>query len=74
MLIARLSKDTHMIFQRRKINNEAWLPVVSHNPIKALESSKACCLQMECNCVWQAHSAINKESTQPYAILEKEAS
>jgi hypothetical protein len=28
--IVRLSKGTHMIFQRRKINNKVWLPVVSH--------------------------------------------
>jgi hypothetical protein len=28
--IVRLSKGTHMIFRRLKINNEVWLPVVSH--------------------------------------------
>ena len=28
--IVRLTKGTHMIFQRRKMNNEVWLPVVSH--------------------------------------------
>jgi hypothetical protein len=28
--IGRLNKGTHMIFQRRKIDNEVWLPVVSH--------------------------------------------
>jgi hypothetical protein len=28
--IVRLNKGTHMIFQRRKVNNEVWLPVVSH--------------------------------------------
>ena len=27
--IVRLNKGTHMVFQRRKINQEAWLPVVS---------------------------------------------
>jgi hypothetical protein len=28
--IVKLNKGSHMVFQQRKINNEVWLPVVSH--------------------------------------------
>jgi hypothetical protein len=28
--IVRLDKGTHMIFQRRKISNDVWMPLVSH--------------------------------------------
>ncbi len=29
-LIARLNQGTHMVFQRRRVNNEIWLPAQSH--------------------------------------------
>jgi hypothetical protein len=29
-ILARINKGAHMVFQRRKINNEIWLPAMSH--------------------------------------------